>query len=1524
MKNKLFLPFFLLICFFNIVTQAQTSDDAYKKELKAKLQWTEANYDVALQNLNSAKQIYQKLNLQDSVYKLIPVIAEFYQTTRTKDLQIHTTDCEVEEIQNIYYPVNRIVSIQGDTCLVEIEGGSHDGIRNETYGKAYPVYNKELGLERNIAWLGDAKVISTEKNRATVAVTLIDAKDSSRMIYPKDVINIPSMVCRSKVANSLFDLVRKNIIITDNFNKPLLDVRQIPYLTQRDVSDIMEVIKIALLEIVEVYSDESNDKRLFMPMEQGIYKGYSVLQALEITTNDELIAFFDAMNAYPDKLIGRQWKISDIYAAWIFQGAFLGPENLKKYLFRILEKDKSDSIIHRLDDRFYSDKIFLHWKNEVPHLLTSGKINEAALTVELLHKTANILNDSLFKAWALYAEGKLLTNTKKIDEAIEKYKRAKQLFEELGNEIGVAFCKGDIKTAPTSVKATVIVQNGHSLPFETAISPDGKRLATAGWDNLLKIWNIRLGREITTIAEHKDIINSVQFSNDGRFIISADDGGSIKIWNSYNFQPIRNINVAYTPLCAIFNSSGNKIFVGGNDSTIHIYNANSGEAIKTLQGHKGEVNSICFFPNENYIASGASDSLVLMWNIKTGKNIEDYRANGEVKYVTVSKKDDYLLAASTDSLIRIWRYVKDQFVGTLHCPLTRIATDMYVAKPDFSPDGKYLAFVDKNLSFSIINLKKNRSINYKTGHDFFIGSLKFTPDGKQLISSGHDLKLYKWDMHHWSENSSRIHFDQIKGYADPPACLSFHPSGKKLAVKGYSTYIWGLDDGKTQLCLANNPGFLNAVQFSNQGRLLVALHSGNEVVFIDHEMQKNEKKFQFPKERIAVFQVSKSDSLLAVATRSGYLKVLNIYTGDTVFKWGHKHFKAQDDEFLNIQFNHDSKILALSLSKGETFLFDLMTKKLIKKISVSQGKIFGLAFSPGGKYLAIGLNDNDIHLFDAKNFEKVREFTGHQYFILSLNFSHNGKILASSSADYTVRLWDVKNGKEIYKYQHSSFVSATAFSPDDKLLVSAELNNMLVFHDVPKQVEKLKVFPVEKKDFVAVTDDNYYLMTKKSRNSVAFSYNMQIYPFEQFDLIFNRPDIVLNKLQIISPQLQKAYKAAYLKRLEKMNFSEDMLSNEFHLPEVTIEQRLQLPTITKTRDFKLIIKAKDTKYLLDRINIWINGVPVYGMNGYNLRDKVLKQYTSEFILYLSKGMNKIQVSVMNENGVESLKETVEIKYTGETPKPSLHIAVIGISKYKDEKMNLHYAAKDAKDIAKLFASQKEKYDNIYTYRIINSDATRQNILQLKNMFLKSHVDDKVILFFAGHGVLDKELNYYLATYNMDFGNPKQKGLPYSAFEKLLDSIPAREKLLFIDACHSGEVDKNDSQLVSQQPVVKDNITFRGIKFTGNRGMSVLGLQNSFELMKELFADLRRGTGAMVISSAGGGEFAYESKQWNNGVFTYAILEGLRTQHADLNKNNSIPVSELRDYVFNKVNELTNGRQNPTARRENLEFDFQIW
>ena len=139
--------------------------------------------------------------------------------------------------------------------------------------------------------------------------------------------------------------------------------------------------------------------------------------------------------------------------------------------------------------------------------------------------------------------------------------------------------------------------------------------------------------------------------------------------------------------------------------------------------------------------------------------------------------------------------------------------------------------------------------------------------------------------------------------------------------------------------------------------------------------------------------------------------------------------------------------------------------------------------------------------------------------------------------------------------------------------------------------------------------------------------------------------------------------------------------------------------------------------------------------------------------------------------------------------------------------------------------------------ITDENATLNNIEKVKDFLNQSKINDQVILFVASHGLLDSKLDYYIATHNIDFSNPSQNGLVYTVLEDMLDNIPARQKLMLIDACNSGEVDKDEliSDNISVASQSDGNVKARGFKsFSVKQSDNAVGLKNSFELMKGIF------------------------------------------------------------------------------------------
>jgi WD40 repeat protein len=540
---------------------------------------------------------------------------------------------------------------------------------------------------------------------------------------------------------------------------------------------------------------------------------------------------------------------------------------------------------------------------------------------------------------------------------------------------------------------------------------------------------------------------------------------------------------------------------------------------------------------------------------------------------------------------------------------------------------------------------------------------------------------------------------------------------------------------------------------------------------------------------------------------------------------------------------------------------------------------------------------------------------------------YNDSLIFTGSEDKTIILWNENDltPVKIFFGHFSGIKKIISVPQEERFMSQSEDGSLKIWSINNSEFPIATIYFVNQFDYIIYNELGYYLSSsaEATKNMWWYIDQNKSYPFEQFDIKYNRPDIILECLGYADSSLIAAYHQAYLKRLKKMNFTEEMLQDDFHLPEINIENLEEIPSIDYDDKLDLRLKLFDSKYPLDRINVWVNDVAIYGKDGISLRDTNIQELATTLSVTLAKGKNKIQVSVLNQAGTESYKETIDVECTAGKTRPDLYILTLGVSNYKDTRYNLTYASKDARDMSAAF--QKNKFfANVFTKTLTDEKVILENLIDLKTFLASADINDQVIIFIAGHGVLDANFDYYFASYDMDFQNPSARGIPYEMIESLLDGIKPLKKLLFMDTCHSGEVDKDDIQVADNNTASENDITFRNVGLAVENKENQLGLQNTSELMKSLFTDLRKGTGATVISSAGGVEFAMESDAWQNGLFTYCLINGLTNKKADLNSDNQVMVSELQIYIQNEVNKLSNGKQTPTSRIENTELDYRIW
>jgi hypothetical protein len=321
-----------------------------------------------------------------------------------------------------------------------------------------------------------------------------------------------------------------------------------------------------------------------------------------------------------------------------------------------------------------------------------------------------------------------------------------------------------------------------------------------------------------------------------------------------------------------------------------------------------------------------------------------------------------------------------------------------------------------------------------------------------------------------------------------------------------------------------------------------------------------------------------------------------------------------------------------------------------------------------------------------------------------------------------------------------------------------------------------------------------------------------------------------------------------------------------------------------------------------------------------MRGKPLPAHPAMYLLResvaLLPGKNHISVVASNTRGVESMEMVTDVYYDPAQPPPSTLVYIgVGVSRYNDSLMNLAYAAKDAKDMGTRMGSM---YDSSLVYLLTDVAASRDAVLQIREKLKQTSVNDVVVLSLAGHGLQDPEAGFVFAPHDMNFERPREKGLLLGELEQLLDDIPARKRLLLIDACHSGEAFDAGVAEAGSLPSGVKRLQARSII----RKMEVQAANQSrqaFLLMKELFSDFSRGNGAFVISAAAGHEYALEGEQWNNGVFTKSVIESLQElqwRKGSWSGRQPVKVRELRRLVYKKVAALTNGQQTPTSRQEN--------
>lgn len=1112
-------------------------------------------------------------------------------------------------------------------------------------------------------------------------------------------------------------------------------------------------------------------------------------------------------------------------------------------------------------------------------------------------------------------------------------------------------------------------------------SPDGTLLASASLeDPSVKIWDVKSGKIIGKLDAHQLGVQSFDFNQKGTQVVVSGIDSSVVLWDIIEWDIIDSVRLKSMTQSIKFIDE-TKWVSYNNQSEVLQWDLSTFHQPKVVFEQSG-ISSFSVANRQLFI--GTELGKIIGVNIQSSSDTKEIQV-GEKEIIKISAHtNNQLVALDENGAFYILNHSLE-LINQIKIPSINILSF------DINPDKEKAVIATNGRQIKVYDFqgKQLQSFVQRTdGKDYPITAISISPDGLSLASSGsrfiHSIRKTKnesyiqlWDLDRGSQ------YKVLKGEVNPIYSFDFHPTENKLVVLGDDRVLtfWNFETAdkfgdftlprpRRQISPRAKKDKVNkGLKFIKVAGDLISGDFGSEDVKSTAENMVKIGLKRAIKER-SIIKYSPTGQSLITKLTGDEIRVYDLSNrlpekDKTIFTYQtniNNFFISPDEQYLVALGSGDSAISIIDFKTGN-FIKKLYTPSTTSNLKMWYEAESG-AFSPSGELFSVCFNTSKTYVYRTNGWYKAFESDESQAGYVKnafVNFSADGRFLMVNTSK-GLKTYDTD--RYILYTDGLKNVSGTPLlidCPSD--FVASVKNNQLMFENVSTgdltksikvthdNISKISVksnglmgvtlrsgqfllinpttgfeevtLVANGDNYIFKTKDNFYKVSKDGRDLVTFRIGNKALPIEQFDAIFNRPDLVLKQLESQDEDLMALYYKAFQKRIKKLGLIETTSIDWNAIPTVKVNQVKDIPAVTTDSNLPLSFQFTDQKGLLS-YNLWVNDVPMYGKQGKTINGN---EFSGKETIELTSGTNKIQVACMNEYGYESLMETFYIENTTEQVKPNLYLVAIGAAEYQNDKYNLNYPVKDAKDLVGIMEANSNKvYNQVLTKTLANEQVTVEQVLALKSFLNQSTVNDVVMVFVAGHGVLDPNFDYYFATYNMDFNDPKNGGLAYEDLESIIDGIKSRRKILIMDTCHSGEVDEeevffSEEALPDDEEENEDDLEFR------SAGPAIESNQSSAspsKVMNELFNDLRRGIGATVISSAGGTEYAMESGEWKNGLFTYCMLMGLKTEKADLNEDGLIYLSELQNYVTEMVKSLSHGKQIPNNRIQNLELDFRVY
>lgn len=1019
------------------------------------------------------------------------------------------------------------------------------------------------------------------------------------------------------------------------------------------------------------------------------------------------------------------------------------------------------------------------------------------------------------------------------------------------------------------------LQLGHSGDVTSiAISPDNRAILTGSTDNTVRLWDTDSGRELRQFIGHAGPVNAARFSPDGKIVLTGGTDSTARLWDAASGRELRRLSGHTGSVNAVaFLPGGLLGLTASDDKTVRLWDIQSGRELRKLVGHTGFVNVVAISPDSRTVLTGSDDLTARLWDVGTGRLLrqfehpELFKSDG-VKAVAFSRSGREVLTVDTNNTTRLW----DAASGRL---LRRWIRSSGLIEVTFSPSGHPVGVASEHGDIRLWDLRFDKLMT----HDETLGSeimrwikfargraraAAFSLDGRLLLTGGDDKAAKLWDV---DSGKTRNRFT---GRIDTPVTAAFSPDGRSMLTSVDNT-AW-LEDTVSGRRLRQFVG--------HNSKIIAGSISLDSRTALTGSEDRTARLWDIASGRELSRFVGHANTLTAVAFSPDGDTVLTASVDKTARLWnaasGHELVQLVGHTWpvFAVAFSPDSRTVLTGGADKTARLWDVVSGRELRQFTGHSGFVNSITFSPNGSTMLTGSTDGTARLWDVATGQELRQFAGHTGSVIKVAFSTDGRAVLTGSADNTARLWDAASGRQLHRLVgHSGPVNTAVFSLDGQNVQTRSHDGTTRLWNVETGAERASIISFADGSWLTITPEGFFdVSSPQAAQNLNVVRGLEASSIDQVYNTLYRPDLVREKLA--GDPNGKVKAAAAQLDLDKV-----MASGM--APKVAIVS----PTSgSSSAADEAIVEAAVTDQGggIGKVEWRINGVTL-GLEARGLeridapapgtassgRIETVKRSLS-----LEPGENRIEIVAYNAKGlIASEPAQTTIRWDGSktaTP-PKLYVLAIGVNDYYDSRLRLTYAVPDATALAEGFRKAGNGlYASVEVKTVLDKDVTLTNLDKIfAEMSQKVQPRDVFVFFLAGHGKTKNGRYYFLPRdfRYQDDNSIEKAGMGQDKFQAWFASIPARKSLLLYDTCESGSL--------------------TGANARGSDIDERMGALNR----------MARATGRTFLTATTDDAPALEGFR-GHGVFTYALLDAL--DHADINKNGLIEVSELADYIDQKV------------------------